>query len=99
MKAIWKYTVPIQDVFSFSMPDGAQVLTVQMQDGLPQLWAVVDTDNPCVDRWFRLGGTGHPLGDDGLRYIGTVQLDGGALVFHLFEIEASGDEGKGKVMG
>ena len=41
-------------------------------------------------RHFRLSGTGHPLGEDYLRiinYIGTFQMENGALVFHLFEIK------------
>ncbi|GAJ02446.1 unnamed protein product, partial [marine sediment metagenome] len=43
-------------------------------------------------RYFRLSGTGHPLGEDYLRiidYIGTFQMENGALMFHLFEIKGS----------
>ncbi|GAI73877.1 unnamed protein product [marine sediment metagenome] len=51
---------------------------------------MVDSEIEKETRHFRLSGTGHPLGDDYLRiinYIGTFQIENGALVFHLFEIK------------
>lgn len=33
---------------------------------------------------FRLAGTGHPIAEADLRYVGTFQLADGALVFHVF---------------
>jgi len=72
------------------LPRDAKILTVQTQRGAPQLWAMVDSETKKVTRYFRLSGTGHPLGDDYLKiinYIGTFQMGNGALVFHLFEIK------------
>jgi len=51
---------------------------------------MVDSETKKETRYFRLSGTGHPLGEDYLRiinYIETFQIENGALVFHLFEIE------------
>ena len=41
---------------------------------------------------FRVAGTGHDLGSNVGRHIGSFQMHGGALVFHVF---ADGVEQKG----
>lgn len=83
MKTIYKYAAPVKDDLTIRMPVGAQVLCVQVQGDGPQIWALVDSDGETEMRRFRWRGTGHPA--EGLgRYIGTVQLQGGLLVFHLF---------------
>jgi len=90
MLSIFKYPVLIQDHFTLELPKDAEILTVQTQRGTPQLWAMVDSETEKEKRYFRLTGTGHPLGDDYLRiinYIGTFQMGNGTLVFHLFEIK------------
>jgi hypothetical protein len=83
---IHKFDVPTAATFTLRLPDEAQVLTVQVQNGEPRLWVVVNTDELfMVTRTFLLYGTGHPLPDDlsGHLYIGTFQRE--RLVFHLFE--------------
>jgi hypothetical protein len=89
-RAIWKYDLRARlfDDITVSMPTGARVLCVQVQQGVPRLWALVDTEAPVKARSFRIVGTGHVLGDDAdvWRYIGTFQLHRGALVFHVFEV-------------
>ncbi|MBA7614272.1 hypothetical protein ES703_21535 [subsurface metagenome] len=91
MLTIYKYPIPIEDHFTLELPKDARILTVQIQRGTPQLWAVVDPEAEKEIRHFRLSGTGHPLGgSDFLKmsnYIGTFQIENGALVFHLFEIK------------
>ena len=90
MLSIFKYPVLIQDHFTLELPKDAKILTVQTQRGTPQLWAMVDSETEKEKRYFRLTGTGHPLGDDYLRiinYVGTFQMANGTLVFHLFEIK------------
>lgn len=84
---IWKYNVGVSDMFSIMMPKGAQILAVQAQRGIPQLWALVDPDQETELRYFVLFGTGHPITNaDKLQYIGTFQVEQGTLVFHLFEV-------------
>lgn len=95
MKTIWKFPLEVTDVQSVAMPQGAQVLTAQLQgpsyearatDSSLCLWALVDPDAPKTVRLLHIFGTGHPVYNaDSLRYISTFQLDGGALVFHVFE--------------
>jgi hypothetical protein len=88
VKKIYKYDVEVNDTFEVEMPDGAEILTVQVQHQQPVIWALVETNNKTVKRFFRLIGTGNPIEMDeqeSLNHIGTFQITGGALVFHLFE--------------
>jgi len=86
MKTIYKYAVDINDDINVDMPEGAQVLCVQVQNSLPCIWALVDDKAKLVPYSFKWRGTGHPCGGiEGDKYVGTVQLHGGALVFHLFQ--------------
>lgn len=86
MLTVYKYPVQADDYFEVMMPAGAQVLTVQLQYGDAQMWALVNPDAPLRVYRFRLAGTGHPIRETNLTYIGTFQAMGGGLVFHLFEI-------------
>jgi len=49
------------------------------------LGIIIDDKNNDSYRDFRWYGTGHPVKDNPGRYIGTVQMLDGKLVFHLFE--------------
>lgn len=86
MKAIWKYR-PRPGDFALEMPLGARILTVQMQGVEPEMWALVDPAVPKVKHRFVTVGTEHPLPDEieTFAHVGTFQLQGGALVFHLFD--------------
>ena len=85
MATIYKWTLTPGGT-ELEMPAGAQVLTVQMQGGQPQLWAKVDPTQPKVWRAFEIYGTGHPMPDDPrLVYVATFQIGDGALVMHVFE--------------
>jgi len=86
MKVIWKWALPIQDVVVIDMPVDAQPLTVQVQNGGPQLWAMVDPDVEWGSRTLRIYGTGHPIHEAPGQYIGTFQFANGALVFHVFDV-------------
>jgi len=85
VKAIWKYQVTGDHTQTLEMPQGAQILTVQVQQGEPVLWALVDPALPKEKREFFIVGTGWPI-DGGLgQYVGTFQIMEGSLVFHIFE--------------
>jgi hypothetical protein len=85
MISIFKYPIPIQDTITLDMPAGAEVLTVQVQRGKPCIWAKVDTSRPMEDRVFYLRGTGQMFNGKEGRHVGSFQMDGEYLVFHLFE--------------
>lgn len=90
MKRVYKYPLPkLGDWISMQMPLGAEPLCVQMQNGHPCIWARVDVGAPPTTHHFRIAGTGHNLGSNVGRYLGTFQMHDGALVFHVFtEAEA-----------
>ena len=89
MLTIHKYPFAVDDYVNINMPRFSRVLSVQTQNDMPCVWALVDTDSPLEIKRFRLVGTGHPIKEkeENLEFIGTFQLLGGELVFHLFEIE------------
>ena len=81
---IWKFPLEIDDLVSVEMPFGARVLTIQVQNGQPCLWALVEPRNTSDGTTqLRIVGTGHDFDGKG-EYIDTFQLMDGALVFHVF---------------
>ena len=87
MRTIWKYEFPIQDEFTLSMKEGAEIIHVESQHGVPCLWALVDTGAPMDVRLFAVAGTGHPAGFIQEQHVGTFFMRSGNLVWHLFELE------------
>ena len=85
MKTIWKFPIEIIDVTTLAMPVGAQILCVQAQHNIIQLWALCDASAQKERRKFRVFCTGHQVPTDLGHYIGTVQINGGTFVFHVFE--------------
>ena len=86
MKTIYKYPVRMLENFTVEAPHGAEFFAVQVQGDEVQMWARVDTKYPLNTYRFGVFGTGHVLSGVGptAPHIGTFQLSGGALVFHLF---------------
>ena len=83
MKRIYKYK--LKDGRGVEMPIGAKVLTIQKQNGLPYIWALVDTDAECDFRYFEIVGTGRDFPEaDNFTYINTIQ--DGPFVWHIFEL-------------
>lgn len=84
MRTVWKYTIEqLGTPFLLEMPERACPLTVQLQDGVPRLWATVETDDPHVQREFVVVKTDQPLELLNTVYVGTFQM---RCVWHLFEI-------------
>ena len=87
MTAVFKYQMPIEDEFAIPMPAGAKVLHVDVQNGMPHIWALVDPANDLRAYNFCVRGTGHPFRGNEGDHVGTVMLHAGALVFHVFEAQ------------
>ncbi len=90
MRTIYKYPIPIEGAFEIELPKEAMILSFQCQNGVPCIWAMVETGFVEEERSFRLFGTGHPIeripNDRSLHYIGTAQQSQTPpLVWHLFE--------------
>lgn len=88
-QVIWKYELDLtcNPRCTVRMPPAAQILTLQVQDHRPHIWALL-TPEPTlwVDRNFVAIGTGHDIvPQPGVRlvYVGTYQIS--AYVWHVFE--------------
>lgn len=83
---VYKYPCRVQEkAFRLEMPRGSHTVAVQMQHGMPHLWAIVTEHRREETRWFRWYGTGHEIDHaESPRYVGTVQMD--PYVWHLFEV-------------
>lgn len=88
MHSIYKYPLKVCGGQEITLPVGAKILSVQMQNETPCIWALVNTDAriPKVEqKLIRMIGTGHNIQDPFiLEYIGTIQTDGGQFVWHVF---------------
>ena len=86
-KTIWKYELGFLDKQTILMPKGAELLSVQAQNGVPCLWALVDPIKYKEERTFELFGTGQQIVYSGnyRGFIGTFHFPEKGLVFHLFE--------------
>ena len=82
---VWKYTLLRTDHQVIFMPPPAAILTVAIQHGEPQLWALVDPNEfASQDVDIFTVGTGHPTPKASWTYIGSYQLEGGYFVGHVF---------------
>lgn len=87
MKTIYKYKLPLVFSSTILMPEGAEILAIQIQlhDNEICMWAMVDLNNVMTQRCIETYGTGHELPEDikEHKYIATVQQNG--FVWHFFE--------------
>lgn len=87
-KTIWKFQLQVLDTQFIWIPKNAEILSVQNQNEVPCMWALVNPTEEKEEKCFEIFGTGHDVHCDmGIdrRFIGTFQLHTGSLVFHLFE--------------
>jgi hypothetical protein len=84
MITIYKYQFQIADKVIIEMPAQAQILSVQVQNGMPTLWAKVNTDRQKETRSFFVFGTSHELNPHfEYEHVATIQIHN--LVWHIFE--------------
>ena len=92
MRTIYKYPIfqAGTGTETLQLPAGAQILSVQLQQGATQLWALVDPTAPLELREIYVAGTGYslPEGAERWRFVDTFQAGGGTFVFHVFEVPA-----------
>lgn len=80
---IYKYAVRPTDRQQLLMPEGARMLTVQLQRGEIMLWALVNESVNEEVRYVNIYGTGNPITSTCMgQYVGTVQQ--GCFVWHIF---------------
>lgn len=86
MKTIWKYNLG-GGANIFDIPRGYEVLSVIEQHGGIVLYCLVDPIEEKVATQFTLVGTGQGLDNSVLdmNFIGTVAVQDGYTVWHVFE--------------
>lgn len=84
-KTIWKFVLDVTDSQFIRMPHESKILHVNTQRETVCMWAEVDPSLPQVLRRFCVYGTGHQMPDDPGRYIGSIMLQDGDLIFHIYE--------------
>ena len=84
MITVHKYPVSYSGLFYIELPEGAEFLTVQIQNGKPQMWFRVDDTHYVRAQYFGIVGTGLDMDKkiEHAPYLGTVQE--GSFVWHLF---------------
>ena len=81
---IWKAVLKAADIQDIEVPEHAELLTARNHNEQLCVWFKCDPSNNLTKRQIVVVGTGHPA-PEGARYIGTGFLEGGRLVFHVFE--------------
>ena len=89
MKRIYKYRIDA-GVETINIPIGGTILHVNNIDDNIFLWVEIDPnkETETEERIIEVFGTGHNIYDDmgtERKYIGTVKLQEGALIFHIYE--------------
>lgn len=84
---IWKFPLKIIDEQIIMMPRINKIISVQVQQKVPCLWAIVNPDDSLkIPVKIVIIGTGHihPSFMD-MDFIGSIQLHEGNLVLHVFK--------------
>ena len=87
-KTIWKFQLEVLDTQFIWIPKNAEILSVQNQNEVPCMWALVNPTEEREEKCFEIFGTGHDVHCDmgvDRKFIGTFQMQNGSLVFHIFE--------------
>lgn len=87
MNTVWKYELKIEDYQYLTIPFGAKLLCIKMQNEVPVLYALVnENEHNTQNIAIRCAGTGHRIHEDNPEYLGTIMKFDGKLVFHYFKI-------------
>ena len=87
MKQVWKYKVSIGKS-KLGIPRGGKILYVSEQFNEICIWVEVYPDRKKELRYIEVFGTGHNIKEEmsiSHNYLGTVKLDDGEFVFHVYE--------------
>lgn len=85
-QTIWKFEVHTGDLNIVPMPRGAEILSVQKLNDSFFLWAKCDPLAPKIPRHIACYGTGQENIKPEAIFISTVQMYGGAIILHFFEL-------------
>lgn len=84
MRRVFKYGLEITDEQIIRAPRDWHPLSVQVQNGEPVLWVLVDDSALEVEHHVFVHGTGHHVHHLAEEFVSTFQLSDMGLVFHVF---------------
>lgn len=88
MKTVWKERLSLEDIQTLTLREGSKPLYVQVQHGIPTLWYLTDPDVKGIEEIkIRTAGTGHPINEEIIQYLGTIFAYDGDLVLHYFWVK------------
>ena len=86
MKTIYKYPLIAMHTQTLELPKGSSILSVMNQFDEIVIYALVDTEEKQTEKYtITTHGTGHKADDVcNFKFLGTVKLEDGRLMFHVF---------------
>ena len=86
MRKIFKFPLEVTDYQTIEVKSPAILLSVAEQNNNIVLYAMIDDLEYGIPVDVRIIGTGHPIKDDidNYKFLGTVNLIDGGLMFHVF---------------
>ena len=88
--SVYKYPLEMVHEQTISMPKGSKILSVQRQNKIPCIWALVNpNEEENEEKKILLIETGNIFNSptDKLNFIGTLQFIDGSYILHVFEIK------------
>tara|TARA_R110001599_G_scaffold48928_1_gene140153 strand:- start:175 stop:438 length:264 start_codon:yes stop_codon:yes gene_type:complete len=86
MRTIHKTVLKLEDSQLVSLPKEAKILKVGEQYSKICIWYETDTNiEEKEDKTIIVVGTGHSIPQNAKKYLGTVFLNRGQFVFHVYE--------------
>jgi hypothetical protein len=85
MLTVYKEKLDITQHQEVELPSGYKILTINLQNNLPMIWFLCDTENPKVPVTIHMYNTGQSIAMYPGRYISTVHPSRGTHVVHCFE--------------
>ena len=86
-QTVWKYPLATVSDQLLEVPGEATPLSVAVQFGELCLWVLVDPEKGRGPVHIKIFGTGQPISEGGLQFIGTYQLYDGNFVGHVFVVK------------
>lgn len=82
---ILKYHINAPGLDIIEIPEGAEILSVGHQNNVLYLWAKVEPKNKLIQRKIESFETGEDLSSHIRHFLGTVLLDDGKYVLHIYQ--------------
>lgn len=86
MSKIYRYGVPVGADWQPIELTGRITMVNSRANGIVEVWAVHNDDQPATTRWFRAVGTGHSILGAKIEWVGSTIDPDGYHVWHLAEL-------------